>query len=112
MSQAESQQELDTIQIAENSLTTVAREQKEVFMVMYQRFTQVLQSLLVSLSAQGRNPDEDWTYWWVHGWLKEALRLVSFFFFKKKKENEIDHVLTIIFFFSFFSTMMNVLDSR
>ncbi|CAO3576982.1 unnamed protein product [Absidia cylindrospora] len=75
MSQAESQQELDTIQIAENSLTTVAREQKEVFMVMYQRFTQVLQSLLVSLSAQGRNPDQDWTYWWVHGWLKEILRL-------------------------------------
>jgi nuclear cap-binding protein subunit 1 len=58
-------------------MATVAREQKEVFMVTYQRFTQVLQALLTSLSAQGRIPDEDWTYWWVHGWFKEVLRLVS-----------------------------------
>ncbi|KAI8333346.1 armadillo-type protein [Chlamydoabsidia padenii] len=75
LTQAESQQELDTIHLAESSMATVAREQKEVFMVAYQRFTQVLQTLLTSLSAQARDPEEDWTFWWVYGWFKEVLRL-------------------------------------
>ncbi|KAI8083062.1 armadillo-type protein [Halteromyces radiatus] len=75
ITQAEAQQELDAIQIAEQSFGTVSREQKEVFMVMYQRFAEILQSLLKSLEAQGRNPDEDWTFWWMNGWFKEILRL-------------------------------------
>ncbi|KAI9308621.1 armadillo-type protein [Cunninghamella echinulata] len=74
LAKAEAQQELDTIQIAEKSLATVNREQKEVFILVYQQFSKCIQSLLTKLSNESRNPDEDWTYWWISGWFKEFLR--------------------------------------
>ncbi|CAO3608326.1 unnamed protein product [Cunninghamella blakesleeana] len=74
LAKAEAQQELDTIQIAEKSLATVNREQKEVFVLVYQQFTKCIQSLLTALSNENRNPDEDWIYWWISGWFKEFLR--------------------------------------
>ncbi|OBZ91140.1 Nuclear cap-binding protein subunit 1 [Choanephora cucurbitarum] len=67
MTEAEEQQELDTIRIAENSLASVSREQKEVFMVVYQKFVGVLKE---------QKPNEaSWTYKWILGWLKEMLRV-------------------------------------
>ncbi|KAG0190907.1 Component of the cap-binding complex (CBC) [Apophysomyces sp. BC1034] len=75
MAQAESQQELDTLRIVENSLTSVTREEKEVFMVMYQKFAEVLQEMLSSLDAKNEDPNTNWTYWWVNGWFRETLRL-------------------------------------
>ncbi|KAI7866860.1 armadillo-type protein [Spinellus fusiger] len=75
MAQAEAQQELDTLRIVENSLTTVTREQKEVFMVIYQKFTHTLQELIVTCNARGQDPATHWTYWWVSGWYTEMLRL-------------------------------------
>ncbi|CAO3616959.1 unnamed protein product [Cunninghamella echinulata] len=74
LAKAEAQQELDTIQIAEKSLATVNREQKEVFILVYQQFSKCIQTLLTKLSNENRNPDEDWTYWWISGWFKEFLR--------------------------------------
>lgn len=74
MAQAEAQQELDTIRIVENSLTTVSREQKEVFMIVYQKFAHVLQDLI---KTKGTTPESDWTCWWIFGWFKEMLRVVS-----------------------------------
>ncbi|KAG2230494.1 hypothetical protein INT48_009869 [Thamnidium elegans] len=70
MAEAEAQQELDSLRIVENSLASVSREQKEVFMIIYQKFTRVLQELIVS------NPDVEssWTYKWVFGWYREILR--------------------------------------
>ncbi|KAI8381201.1 armadillo-type protein [Radiomyces spectabilis] len=75
MAQAEAQQELDTLRIVENSLAIVTREEKEVFMVVYQKFVHVLQEMLVSYSAQSIDPNQNWTYWWVLGWYREVLRL-------------------------------------
>lgn len=77
MAEAEAQQEIDSLRIVENSLASVSREQKEVFMIIYQKFTRVLQELIVS------NPDVEssWTYKWVFGWYREILRAVKFFLF-------------------------------
>ncbi|KAI9022822.1 armadillo-type protein [Phycomyces nitens] len=75
MAQAEAQQELDTLRIVDNSLTTVTREQKEVFMVIYQKFVNTLQELLVACTARAQDPNTHWTYWWVFGWYTEMLRL-------------------------------------
>ncbi|KAG0747196.1 hypothetical protein G6F57_006109 [Rhizopus arrhizus] len=67
MSEAEEQQELDSIRIVENSLATVTRERKEVFLLVCQKFAQVL-SAIDSASQQ-------WIYWWISGWYKEILRV-------------------------------------
>ncbi|KAI8145645.1 armadillo-type protein [Fennellomyces sp. T-0311] len=75
MAQAEAQQELDTLRLIENSLATVSREQKEVFIVAYQKFVQVLQEQLTS-SGQGQADAElTWTYRWIFGWFREMMRL-------------------------------------
>ncbi|KAI8070881.1 armadillo-type protein [Gongronella butleri] len=75
VARAEAQQELETLNLVETSLTTVKEERQQVMVLMYQKFTQALQTLLSALSAQGKNPEQDWTFWWVHGWFKEMLRL-------------------------------------
>ncbi|KAI8994905.1 armadillo-type protein [Pilobolus umbonatus] len=73
LAEAEAQQELDSIRIVESSLASVTREQKEVFMIVYQKFVQSLQELIAS------NGDKDiktnWTFWWLFGWYKEVLRV-------------------------------------
>jgi nuclear cap-binding protein subunit 1 len=74
VAEAEEQQELDSLRIVENSLASVSREQKEVFMAVYQKFTQVLQELIKS-NAQ---PESNWTYRWVFGWFREMLRVVIY----------------------------------
>ncbi|KAL7310634.1 Nuclear cap-binding protein subunit 1 [Mucor circinelloides] len=71
LAEAEEQQELDSLRIVENSLASVSREQKEVFMAVYQKFTQVLQEL-IKTNAQ---PEANWTYRWVFGWFREMLRV-------------------------------------
>ncbi|KAI9492847.1 armadillo-type protein [Zychaea mexicana] len=74
MAQAEAQQELDTLRLMENSLSTVTREQKEVFIVAYQKFVQVLQERLTS-STSGPDVELTWTYRWIFGWYREIMRL-------------------------------------
>jgi nuclear cap-binding protein subunit 1 len=76
VAEAEAQQELDSLRIVENSLASVSREQKEVFMIVYQKFTHVLQDLIKS------NPDVEssYVYQWVFGWFREILRVVSCLF--------------------------------
>ncbi|RCH93239.1 Component of the cap-binding complex (CBC), partial [Rhizopus stolonifer] len=69
MLEAEEQQEMDSLRLVENSLATVTREQKEVFMVVYQKFTHVLQDLCKS------NTSDSWTFKWIYGWFKEMLRV-------------------------------------
>jgi nuclear cap-binding protein subunit 1 len=64
---------LDSLRIVENSLASVSREQKEVFMVVYQRFTSVLQDLI---KANPEQVESSWTYRWVFGWFREILRVV------------------------------------
>lgn len=76
VAEAEEQQELDSLRIVENSLASVSREQKEVFMAVYQKFTQVLQEL-IKTNAQ---PEANWTYRWVFGWFREMLRVVIHIF--------------------------------
>ncbi|CAO0803530.1 unnamed protein product [Mucor circinelloides] len=76
LAEAEEQQELDSLRIVENSLASVSREQKEVFMAVYQKFTQVLQEL-IKTNAQ---PEANWTYRWVFGWFREMLRVVIHIF--------------------------------
>lgn len=73
MAEAEAQQELDSLRIVENSLASVTREQKEVFMIVYQKFAGVLRDLINS------NPDVEssYVYKWVFGWYREILRVVS-----------------------------------
>lgn len=71
MAEAEAQQELDSLRIVENSLASVTREQKEVFMIVYQKFAGVLRDLINS------NPDVEssYVYKWVFGWYREILRV-------------------------------------
>lgn len=71
MTEAEEQQELDSIRIVENSLATVTRERKEVFLLVCQKFTQMLKAI-----EQDSNSNQ-WTIWWAFGWYKEILRVVS-----------------------------------
>lgn len=77
VAEAEAQQELDSMRIVENSLASVTREQKEVFMIVYQKFAGVLRDLINS------NPDVEssYVYKWVFGWYREILRVVTIFFF-------------------------------
>lgn len=65
------------IQTVESSLETVVREQKEVFMVVLQKFTQTLQDMYSNFDARGVDPNSDWTFRWVNGWYKDVLRTVS-----------------------------------
>ncbi|RCH82193.1 Component of the cap-binding complex (CBC), partial [Rhizopus azygosporus] len=69
MTEAEEQQELDSIRIVENSLATVTRERKEVFLLVCQKFTQMLKAI-----EQDSNSNQ-WTIWWAFGWYKEILRV-------------------------------------
>ncbi|KAI9476184.1 MAG: armadillo-type protein [Benjaminiella poitrasii] len=71
LAEAEEQQELDSLRIVENSLSTVTREQKEVFMTVCQKFAHVLQNLIESTPEVESN----WTYKWIIGWFKEILRV-------------------------------------
>ncbi|KAI9346679.1 armadillo-type protein [Pilaira anomala] len=71
MAEAEAQQELDSLRIVENSLANVSREQKEVFMAIYQKFTHVLQELIRTIP----DVESSWTYKWVFGWYREILRV-------------------------------------
>jgi nuclear cap-binding protein subunit 1 len=75
--EAERQQELTAIQSVESSLETVTREQKEVFMVVLQKFVQALQDMYSNFEARGIDPNTDWTYRWVNGWYKDVMRTVS-----------------------------------
>ena len=77
VAQAEAQQEQDTLRLMENSLSTVTREQKEVFIVAYQKFVQVLQEKLTSSSTGSEDVETTWTYKWIFGWYREMMRLVS-----------------------------------
>ncbi|KAJ8664019.1 hypothetical protein O0I10_000297 [Lichtheimia ornata] len=74
MAQAEAQQELDTLRIIENSLNTVCREQKEVFMAAYQRFVQTLQDALAPFPPHERDTQLTWNYRWIFGWYRESMR--------------------------------------
>jgi nuclear cap-binding protein subunit 1 len=74
---AERQQEQSAIQTVEKSLETVVREQKEVFMVVLQKFTQTLQEMYGNFGARGVDPNSDFTFRWVNGWYRDVLRLVS-----------------------------------
>lgn len=77
MAQADAQQEQDTIRIAENSLTTVTREQKEVFVATYQKFVQILQSAMQNVPADQTEADLSWDIRWLLGWFREMLRSVN-----------------------------------
>ncbi|KAG2179839.1 hypothetical protein INT43_003625 [Umbelopsis isabellina] len=72
--EAERQQELTAIQSVESSLETVTREQKEVFMVVLQKFVQSLQDMYSNFQARGLDPNTSWTYRWVNGWYKDVMR--------------------------------------
>ncbi|KAG2188611.1 hypothetical protein INT44_001366, partial [Umbelopsis vinacea] len=74
-SEAEGQQEQVAIQTVEKSLETVIREQKEVFMVVLQKFTQTLQEMYLRFEAGGLDPNTDFTFRWVNGWYKDVLRM-------------------------------------
>lgn len=71
--EAEAQQEIDSLRLVENSLASVTRDQKEVFMIVHQKFTQVLGDLIKS----NPDPESNLQYRWVFGWFKEILRGVS-----------------------------------
>ncbi|KAI8992033.1 armadillo-type protein [Mycotypha africana] len=73
--QAEDQQELNSLRLVENSLANVTRDQKEVFMLVYQKFTQVLQELINNATSNGEEPESNFEYRWVFGWYKEILRV-------------------------------------
>lgn len=75
--EAERQQEQVAIQTVEKSLETVVREQKEVFMVVLQKFTQTLQEMYAGFEARGVDPNTDFTFRWINGWYKDVLRMVS-----------------------------------
>lgn len=77
VAQAEAQQELDTLRIIENSLNTVCREQKEVFMAAYQRFVQTLQDALAPFPPHERDTQLTWNYRWIFGWYRESMRKVG-----------------------------------
>jgi nuclear cap-binding protein subunit 1 len=79
IAEAEGQQEQVAIQTVEKSLETVVREQKEVFMVVLQKFTQTLQEMYGSFEARGVDPNTDFTFRWVNGWYKDVLRMVSYY---------------------------------
>lgn len=85
VSEAEEQQELDSIRIVENSLATVTRERKEVFLLVCQKFAQVL-SAIDSASQQ-------WIYWWISGWYKEILRVVRI----SRPYNHTHNLINLIF---------------
>lgn len=73
VAEAEAQQEADALRIVENSMASVSREHKEVFMIVYQKFTRVLQELITS----NADVESSWTYKWVFGWYRETLRVVN-----------------------------------
>ncbi|KAI9311540.1 armadillo-type protein [Dichotomocladium elegans] len=75
MALAEKQQESDTLRILENSLSTVTRDQKEVFMSVYQKFVQVLQDELAPLPAHTADTQLSWNYLWILGWYRETMRM-------------------------------------
>lgn len=77
VAEAEAAQELDSLRIVENSLASVSREQKEVFMIVYQKFTHTLQDLIKNTPG---DVESSWTYKWVFGWYREILRVVSFLY--------------------------------
>ncbi|KAF9426538.1 Component of the cap-binding complex (CBC) [Podila epigama] len=67
----------EVVEGVENTLAIVNREQKEVFLTLYQRFVQVLKSQLRTIEASGENVEEN--RWWEIslGWFLELGRRYS-----------------------------------
>ncbi|KAG9067373.1 Component of the cap-binding complex (CBC) [Linnemannia hyalina] len=67
----------EVVEGVENTLSIVNREQKEVFLIMYQKFVQVLQSQLREIEASGEDVDN--SRWWQIGlgWFLELGRRYS-----------------------------------
>ncbi|KAF9190188.1 Component of the cap-binding complex (CBC), partial [Haplosporangium sp. Z 767] len=70
-------QTIEVVEAVENTLSIVNREQKEVFLILYQEFVRVLKSQLRELEASGQNVDEN--RWWkiALGWFLELGRRYS-----------------------------------
>ncbi|KAF9128208.1 Component of the cap-binding complex (CBC) [Mortierella sp. 14UC] len=67
----------EVVEGVENTLSIVNREQKEVFLIMYQKFVQVLQSQVRELESSGQDVDD--SRWWQIGlgWFLELGRRYS-----------------------------------
>ncbi|KAG0349619.1 Component of the cap-binding complex (CBC) [Podila humilis] len=68
---------MDVVQAVENTLSIVNREQKEVFLTLYQCFVEVLKNQLRQIEASGDNLDDN--RWWEIGlgWFLELGRRYS-----------------------------------
>ncbi|KAG0202619.1 Component of the cap-binding complex (CBC), partial [Mortierella sp. GBA30] len=68
---------LEVVEGVENTLSIVNREQKEVFLILYQEFVGVLQSQLKEIEASGQSVDDN--RWWEIGlgWFLELGRRYS-----------------------------------
>lgn len=68
---------MEVVEGVENTLSIVNREQKEVFLTLYQRFVEVLKGQLRKIEESGENLDEN--RWWEIGlgWFLELGRRYS-----------------------------------
>ncbi|KAL1917043.1 uncharacterized protein VTP21DRAFT_5241 [Calcarisporiella thermophila] len=56
----------EQIQQLEHNLEVARREQKEVFLMVFQKFTALL--------AESGQTLDNWKVWWIYGWYREMLR--------------------------------------
>ncbi|KAF9114720.1 Component of the cap-binding complex (CBC) [Mortierella sp. AM989] len=67
----------EVVKGVENTLSIVNREQKEVFLTLYQKFVAVLQSKLKEIESSGQNPDDNRSWEIEQGWFLELGRRYS-----------------------------------
>ncbi|KAF9425880.1 Component of the cap-binding complex (CBC) [Entomortierella beljakovae] len=67
----------EVVQGVENTLSIVNREQKEVFLTLYQKFVAVLQKKLQDIEASGENIEENRSWEIGQGWFLELGRRYS-----------------------------------
>ncbi|KAF9207554.1 Component of the cap-binding complex (CBC) [Haplosporangium sp. Z 27] len=67
----------EVVKGVENTLSIVNREQKEVFLTLYQKFVSVLQTKLREIESAGQNVDEDRSWEIGLGWFLELGRRYS-----------------------------------
>ncbi|KAF9998965.1 Component of the cap-binding complex (CBC) [Entomortierella chlamydospora] len=67
----------EVVKGVENTLSIVNREQKEVFLTLYQKFVSVLQSKLKEIESSGQNVEDDRSWEIGQGWFLELGRRYS-----------------------------------